>query len=714
VGAGSVDPARGRRGTSLMTGGMLGDPGHGTDPATVSGTVRAGADLVVETKLHAPAVCPEWMERPDLVRDLDESTARLILIAAPAGYGKTILLAQWRHTAARTRPFAGVSLDPGDNDPHRFWWHVASALQRACPGPRSADLFRGLRGQTPDIPGVFIPRLVNELAALATPVVIVLDDYHLITQRSCHQQLESLLLHLPPPTAIALSTRADPPLPLGRLRAAGDLTEIRMQELCFTANEATALIRSVAPVRLCQRDLSGLQRRTGGWPAGVYLAALCLRADRDPTAFARRFATSTRQVADFLIEEFLSHQAPRVEQFLLHTAILDRFTASLCDAVAGTADGQDIIEHLERENLLVVPLDDDREWFGYQPLLAQMLRRRLARAEPDAAAVLRQRASGWHEQHGSAQEAIDHVLAAPNVTRAVDLIAGHWYAIVDAGRAATVAGWLQSLGDDQIAASPLAAHCMAWTAALTGDRETVRRCLPVIDAGAYDGALPDGMRSLQSSAALLVGTFGFTGLAETREAAARAMELESDPAAPWYGLARAAFGTAQYFSGNFPAATRQLEEALVCGLPAAFIHLYALTVMTVIAVQEGRLEQAYEVARAARELATDPALGLQDAPQGALARIAAGTVDAATGRLEEARSEFEHAQLSRRPWPGLSPWADFEIQLRLAPVLLELDDRSSAEALVGQARTLLASFPEGAGAQQDRLARLERRLTGAA
>jgi LuxR family maltose regulon positive regulatory protein len=318
------------------------------------------------------------------------------------------------------------------------------------------------------------------------------------------------------------------------------------------------------------------------------------------------------------------------------------------------------------------------------------------------------------EQHGWAQEAIDHALAARNVTRAVGLIARHWYATVDAGRAATVAGWLRSLGDDQIAASPLAAHCMAWTAALTGDRETVRRCLPVIEASAYDGALPDGMRSLRSSAALLVGTFGITGLAATREAAARAMELESDPASPWYGVARAAFGTAQYFSGEFRAATRQLEEALICGLPAAFIRLYALTVMTVIAVQEGRLEQAHEMARAARELATDPVLGLRDAPQGSLARIAAGAVDAATGRLEEARSEFRHAQLSRRPWPGLNPWADFEIQLRLAPVLLQLDDRSGAEALVGQARTLLASFPEGAEAQQDRLVRLERRLTGAA
>jgi len=261
-------------------------------------------------------------------------------------------------------------------------------------------------------------------------------------------------------------------------------------------------------------------------------------------------------------------------------------------------------------------------------------------------------------------------------------------------------------------ANPRAAHCMAWTAALSGDRETVRRCLPVIEAGVYDGVLPDGMRSLQSSAALLVGLFGFTGLAAAREAAGRAVQLEPDPASPWHGLARAVFGTALYFSGDFRAANRQLEEALVCGLPAAFMQLYALTVTTVLAVQEGRLDQAHELARAAGELVVDPALGLRELPQAALARIAAGTVHAAAGRLKEARFEFEHAQLTRRPWPGLSQWADFEIQLRLASVLLELEDRSGAAALVDQARALLALFPEGIEAQQDRLARLQRMLAG--
>jgi Glycosyl hydrolases family 15/Domain of unknown function (DUF5911) len=484
------------------------------------------------------------VDRPQLVRHLDEATGKLILVDAPAGYGKTTLLAQWRHKAEEERPFAWVSLDRGDNDPHRLWWHVACALQRACPGLDGENLVRPLQSQAAEIPGDFIPSMANELAALAAPVIIVLDDYHVIKEPTCHQQLESLLLYLPWPVVIVLSTRADPPLPLGRLRAAGDLTEIRMRELRFTPEEAAALIHAMAAVELGPYELTALVERTEGWPAGVYLAALSLREDRDPGRFVHRFSGSNRYVADFLTEEIINRQPLDVQQFLLHTSVLDRFTAPLCDVVAGTTGAQDIIGLLERENLFVVPLDQHRQWFRYHHLFGRVLLSRLARAEPDAVAVLHQRASDWHQQYGTPREAIDHALAAGNVTGAIGLIARNWQAYVDAGRVATVRSWLRSLGDDQISANPLAAHCAAWAAAFTGDRETVRRWLPVIAAGQYDGVLPDGMRSLQSSAALLIGTFGFAGLASTREAAAKAVQLDADNA----GYFRIAPDTSEYVS----------------------------------------------------------------------------------------------------------------------------------------------------------------------
>lgn len=687
---------------------------HGGEAGSVATQVSwpAQSRAILETKLHAPLLRREWVRRSHLVRRLDESAARLILADAPAGYGKTILLAQWRQEAAPARSFAWVSLDPGDNDPQRLWWHVARSLERACPELRGADLIGPLRGQWPDISGGFIPGVVNALAALGAPVVIVLDDYHVIKEHSCHQQLESLLLHLPAPAAIALSTRADPPLPVGRLRAAGDLTEVRMGELRFTADEAAWLLRTTAAVELSPGELSNLLERTEGWPAGVYLAALSLKERSEPGSFVHRFTGSDRYAADFLTEEVINRQPPHTRRFLLHTAVLGRFTAPLCDAVAGTADAADILPALERANLFVVPLDDNREWYRYHHLFGRVLLSQLARAEPGAVPVLHQRASDWYAQVGLAREAIDHALAAGNVSGAIELIARNWLPFVDAGRVATVRGWLRALGDDQVRASPLAAHCAAWAAALTGDRETVRRWLPVIAAGEYPGALPDEMRSLQSSAALLVGTFGFAGLASTRDAAARAVQLEDDDASPWYSLARSAWGSALYFAGDYDAAAGELTEALASGPPVAIVRLYSLTMMTFVAVEQGQLEQAQSTARAARDLTTDPATGLGHSPQAGLGWIATGAVHAGYGRLDEARADFETAQRSRRRWPGLSPWADLEVQLRLAPVLHELGDRSGATALLGQASALLGSFPDGAEAQHERLARLERRLAG--
>jgi LuxR family transcriptional regulator, maltose regulon positive regulatory protein len=689
------------------------DHGGTTGLTATQASWSAQPGAVLETKLHAPPLRSEWVPRPQLVRRLDESSARLILADAPAGYGKTILLAQWRHEAP-TRPFAWVSLDSGDNDPQRLWWHVARSLERACPELRGADLTGPLRGQWPDISGGFIPGVLNALAALRAPVVIVLDDYHLIKEHSCHQQLESLLLHLPAPAAIALSTRADPPLPIGRLRAAADLTEVRMGDLRFTADEAAGLLGTTAAAELSPGELSELVERTEGWPAGLYLAALSLRERSQPGSFVHRFTGSDRYAADFLTEEVINRQSPRTRHFLLHTAVLGRFSAPLCDAVTGTAGASDILASLERGNLFVVPLDENREWYRYHHLFGRVLLSQLARAEPGMVPTLHQRASDWHAQFGSAREAIEHALAAGNVAGASELIARNWQPFVDGGRVATVRGWLRALGDEQIGASPLAAHCAAWAAALTGDRETVRRWLPVVAAGEYPGVLPDGMRSLQSSAALLVGTFGFAGLASTREAAARAVQLEGDDASPWYGLARSAWGTALYFTGQFDAAAQELSEALASGPPIAVVRLYALAVMTLVAVEQGRLEQAQATAWATRDLTADPAAGLGHSPQAPLASIATGAVHAGYGRLAQARAEFEAAQRSRRRWPGLSPWADLEIQLRLAPVLHELGDRSGAAALLSQAAALLDSFPDGADVQRERLARLERRLAGRA
>jgi LuxR family maltose regulon positive regulatory protein len=657
----------------------------------------------MQTKLHAPTPRRVWVERAQLTRYLAGTTARLVLVDAPAGSGKTTMVAQWRSSAGEGRRFAWVSLERGD-DPGRLWRQVVSALQRACPEIDGNAILRALRAQAQDVAGSVLPFLLNELAALSAPVVLVLDDYHEIKNDSCHDQIAFLLHHLPPSAQIVLITRADPPLPLARLRAAGEMVEIRQRELRFTLADTAALVHAVAGIQLTEPDLADLVARTEGWPTGVYLAALSLRGHPSPEAFVRQFADQNRFVVDFLAEEILSRQPGEIQQFLMRTSILTRFCAPLCDAVTGSAGAADIIEMLDRENLFLVPLDDNRQWYRYHHLFAQLLRSQLARTEPGVAAALHKRASAWHRVSGSIEEAVSHALAADDVAGAVDLIARDWYAYADAGRIATVRGLIRSLGDDRIAASPVAAHCAAWIATFSGDRDSVLRWLPVAEAGHHAGPLPDGMRSLRSSAALLRGICGFDGLRVMRESAATAVELECDPASPWYAMARSGLGFSLYLSGEPEAAAASLREAAQSHASYPLTRMFSLSVLSLVAVQLGRLPEAQEAADAARVLAARD--GLDEAPQGSLAYTATGAVHATHGYLEVARSYLEHALRVRRNLSGISPWHTFEPTLLLARVLLDLGDRAGAAELADKARDILTALPDGAEAQQARLAEL--------
>ncbi|HET9969780.1 MAG TPA: LuxR C-terminal-related transcriptional regulator [Streptosporangiaceae bacterium] len=519
-----------------------------------------------------------------------------------------------------------------------------------------------------------------------------------------------LLGHLPPSVQVVIVTRADPPLALARMRAAGEMVEIRARDLRFDPPQAATLINSVAAVELAEHDLADLVERTEGWPAGLYLAALSLRGHSSPSAFIRQFTGDNRFIVDFLVEDVLSKQPVEVREFLMRTSVLARFCAPLCDAVTGSGGAATIIETLERENLFLVPLDENREWFRYHHLFAQVLRGQLARTEADILPALHERASAWHRISGSPDEAIAHALAAGDLDGATDLIARHHFGYIDSGQIATVRRWLNLLGDGQIAVSPLAAHCAAWTAALSGDAQTVRHLLPVIAAAGDAGPLPDGMRSFAFSAAVLQGTFGFDGLRQMQEAGRRAVELETDPASPWYALAHSTLGATLYWTGEFELAAVHAEEALYAKAPIALVRLRSSSIMALLAVQDGRLAQAEELASVAREIVTDPALGLGQTAQSSVGYMTMGAVLAAQGKLREARSELEHGLQIRQKWTGLSPWPTVEGLLSLAPVLADLGDRAAGAALLAEARQLINSLPDGADALLARLGQLERRL----
>lgn len=667
--------------------------------------------MLIETKLHAPVARKEWVERQELIDYLAGTRAKLILVDAPAGFGKTTLAAQWRSSAIDGRSFAWVSLDRGDDDPSRLWWHVVSALHLACPGFDSEKLLRALHAQSPDFDGTVLPMLVNELAALAEPVVLMLDDYHLIREHRCHDQMTLLLAHLPSSAQVAIITRADPPLELARMRAAGEMAEIRARELRFDLPQAAALTRTVAGVELTDHDLEDLVVRTEGWPAGLYLAALSLRGHPSPAAFVRQFTGNNRFIVDFLLDDVLSKQPDEVRRFLTRTSILPRFCAPLCDAVTGSAGAAAIIELLERENLFLVPLDESREWFRYHHLFAQVLRAQLGGTESAVVPVLHERASAWHRVSGSPDEAIGHALTAGDVDGATDLIARHYYVYIDSGQIATVHLWLRLLGDGWIATSPLAAHVAAWTAALSGDPHAARRLLPVIEAAGDTGPLPDGMRSFEFSAALLQGTFGFDGLRPMREAGQRAIGLETDTASPWHALAHSAFGAALYWSGEFERAAAHAEEGLLSKAAVSIVLMLSSAIMALLAADAGRLTQADEFARAAYDMVTDPGLGMGSTAQSSFGYLAMGAVHATQGKLGAARGELERALQVRQKSMGLSPWPTVEIMFRLAPVLADLGDRGAAGQLLGEARQVLMAAPDGADAQLARLAQLERRFS---
>jgi LuxR family maltose regulon positive regulatory protein len=678
-------------------------PERDAQAAAVGVASNPGPPAPLDARIQPPVTRPQWLDRPALLRRLSGTTARLILISAPAGSGKTVLASQWCAIPGSS-PIAWATLDPGDNDPARLWWKVISAVRRACPQFDAGQQRLLMPGQG----RVLLPDLIAGLTALRAPVVLVLDDYHLVNQRRCHEQVEDLLRDLPQCARVVLVTREIPPLELARLRAAGEVADIGMPELRFSRAEAGALVSAVAGVTLDGPDLSTLLARTEGWPAGVYLAALSLRGHSSPHSFIDQFTGNNRFIADYLAEEVLGRQAPDVRQFLLQTSILDRFTAPLCAAVTGRADSARLLERLERANLFLIPADEDRAWYRYHYLFAQMLRRQLARAQPPAgpAPVLHKRASGWHREAGLTQEAIAHALSAGDTEVAAELIAAHWHDFTSAGQVATVADWIGSLGEGRVAGDPVMAHCAAWVAATSWDVAAVRRWLRVIEAAGYDGALPDGMRSLASSAALLRATFGFSGVRSMAEDGITAAELEDDPASPWYAHARAMLGFGLHLAGS-PDAAPVLERALAAGASPPLARVVALSVTAFRAADEGQAGQARELAAQAARIVDGR--GYSGRPPGSFALAALGAVHLRQGRLPQARAELESALHRHRQWALLTPWLSVEIQLRLAEVLLAMDDRAAAAATATEVRNVLVAWPEGGDALLARLGELERR-----
>ena len=378
-------------------------------------------DALVQTKLALPRPRPGLVDRARLTEELQRThDAALVLVSAPAGFGKTTLLASAYGDAGSV---AWVSLDSRDGDASRFWTYVLLALDAASPGcaATASSLLEAAAGTLADV----VASLVNELSVRTDDVTLVLDDYHLADTPEVSATLALLLEHRPPQLRLVLGTRADPALPLSRLRARGELVELRAADLRFTVAEAGDYLNEVHDLGLTASDVEALETRTEGWAAALQLAAVSLRGRDDSSGFIASFAGDDRFVVDFLADEVLDLQPDPLRRFLLDTSVLDRLSGPLCDAVAGPVDGMSggaVLELLERRNLLLVPLDDHRRWYRYHHLFADVLQVRLLAERPGEVPLLHGRASGWYEQADDVEAAVRHAFAAGDVDRAADLI----------------------------------------------------------------------------------------------------------------------------------------------------------------------------------------------------------------------------------------------------------------------------------------------------
>src|SRR5580693_6753756 len=434
--------------------------------AAPAGVAGSGPDVLLATKLHVPRPRPGFVPRPRLAGALDEGLVRrLILVCAPAGSGKTTLLAGW--AASGNRPVAWLSLDAADNDPVRLWRHVVAALDRARPG--IAERVGPLLG--PPAPPSFeglVTALINELAAQRGDgeVLLVLDDYHLIDAQPVHVSLGFVLEHLPPGLHLVLASRSDPPLPLARLRAGGQLAELRAADLRFTAEEAAALLRESAGADLPAAAVAALAARTEGWVAGLQLAALSLRGQADPAGFVAAFSGSHRYVLDYLAEEVLDRQHEELRTFLLETSLLERLSGGLCDAVTGRDGSQAMLERVEQAGLFLMPLDEVRGWWRYHHLFADLLRARLQQQRPGRVADLHRAAAAWSEEHGLADDAVRHALAAGDTAWAARLVERNVETLLGRSEGATLRRWLSALPAESVRDRPRLCLAQAYGAAM--------------------------------------------------------------------------------------------------------------------------------------------------------------------------------------------------------------------------------------------------------
>jgi LuxR family transcriptional regulator, maltose regulon positive regulatory protein len=664
---------------------------------------------ILATKLYVPPPRPRAVLRLRLTGHLNGGlNGKLTLVSAPAGFGKTTLLGEW--VAGCERPVAWLSMDEEDNDPTRFLAYFVAALQTIAP-----DIGEGVLGvlQSPQPPPIesILTALLNEIDTVPDDFVLVLDDYHVIDGSAVEEALSFVLEHLPPGMHLVIATREDPQLPLARLRARGQLSEVRADDLRFTLDEAAEFLNEAMGLSLSKEDIAALETRTEGWIAGLQLAALSMRGLADATSFIKSFTGTHHFVLDYLVEEVLGQQSESVQTFLLRTSILERLCGPLCDAVVSdpSASGQETLEYLERANLFLVPLDDERRWYRYHHLFAELLRQRLHQSAASSmgdevrdVAELHIRASRWYEDNGWEIEAFQHAAAANDVERAARLVEGEGMPLIFRGAVAPVLTWLESLPTTELDARPSLRVIYASSLLFVSQTTGVEEKLQAAEA-ALQGAAPDEKtRDLIGHIAAIRATLAViqqdveTIIAQSR----RALEYLHPDNLPVRTATTWTLGNAYQLRGDRAAASQAYSEAIAISeaIGHSIITVMATTGLGNVQEAENQLHLAAQTYRRVLQLAGDPPLPVACEAHLALARISYEWDD-----MDAAQKHGQHGVQLARQIENTDRFVACEVFL--ARLKLAQGDVAGAASILAEAgqsvrqHNFVHRMPDVAGAQ---------------
>jgi ATP/maltotriose-dependent transcriptional regulator MalT len=616
---------------------------------------------------------------------LVEARPRLVLLIAPPGFGKSALLAEWAERDQR--PFAWFLADEHDDDPTVLWTYVATAMAKAQDEELPVDRIRAIaHDEAPE------STLALELETSGREIVIAIDDFFQIRDARSQAALFRFIELAPSNVEFAIASRVDPPFPLARLRASGDVLELRTADLRFTLDESRRLLNQSLSLGLEPHLVRTLHDRAEGWPAGLYLAHLGLRSATDRTKFVRRFGASNRFVGDYLNEQVLASLDEESLRFMLRTSVVDRVSGALADALTERQDSAERLIKLEQANVFLQPLDDTSEWYRYHTLLRELLQIELRRRWPDEEPVLHSTASAWFERAGDADRAVAHAIDAGDVENAARLIGANYLQRIEWGRIATIEGWLRRLGDDVVEADGRLAVVKVWTMHFLGRHDEAAHALEAAERAAPAGPLPDGASSIESTIALVHAAFPGGDVGRMLAGAQRAFELESAGRSPWRVTVHVTLGLALVRAGRFAEARPYLTKGqdMAHREQMRMDEVGARALLARVALETGDHELALERARRTVALAARSAMTRTHA--GALARTVLGATLAAMGRTAEAEAVLSDAIHDVRAMR--EPFVRADLMLALARTRHALGQTSQAARCLAEAAAIIDAMAD--------------------